>query len=438
MAFVKRLLCAEHRSKHKFNTYVTLKVQNVKSTTVAMRGDQPCWEQDFMFEISRLDLGLSVEVWNKGLIWDTMVGTVWIALKTIRQSDEEGPGEWSTLEAQALMRNDEVYGTKNPTPHKILLDTRFELPFDIPEEEARYWTKKLQINDLEGSESRAPGCTRLSPAAFEDPDSAGEDRDSDYRSETSIPPPHRTASRPKAPARQFPGPACLLQQQQQQLQGGSRDSCNDSMQSYDLDYRERRALSPTGSSRYGSSCNVSQASSQLSEPEQFQDNGPSSEQEDDLRDKKPTDSHRSSGSYSRDGLVGYREEQEKPSGVAGGTEQKRAYEKREKVSEGTTVKVPPELEQPRALPTRSQESYPAENEPSPFTPARAHWIRAVTKVRLQLHEVGLVRSVTSSLCLSGSRSSGPRRSVGSGESHPKGLEVATAVATLRFWRDFSS
>ena len=29
-----------------------------------------------------------MEVWNKGLIWDTMVGTVWIALKTIRQSDE--------------------------------------------------------------------------------------------------------------------------------------------------------------------------------------------------------------------------------------------------------------------------------------------------------------------------------------------------------------
>ncbi|OXB79204.1 UNVERIFIED_CONTAM: hypothetical protein H355_006663 [Colinus virginianus] len=75
-------------SPDKFNTYVTLKVQNVKSTTVAVRGDQPCWEQDFMFEISRLDLGLIVEVWNKGLIWDTLVGTVWIALKAIRQSDE--------------------------------------------------------------------------------------------------------------------------------------------------------------------------------------------------------------------------------------------------------------------------------------------------------------------------------------------------------------
>ncbi|MGH0177061.1 UNVERIFIED_CONTAM: hypothetical protein FKN15_074206 [Acipenser sinensis] len=72
----------------KFNTYVTLKVQNVKSTTIAVRGSQPCWEQDFMFEISRLDLGLTVEVWNKGLIWDTMVGTVWIPLHSIRQSNE--------------------------------------------------------------------------------------------------------------------------------------------------------------------------------------------------------------------------------------------------------------------------------------------------------------------------------------------------------------
>lgn len=27
------------------------------------------------------------------------------------------------------MKADEIYGTKNPTPHRILLDTRFELPF---------------------------------------------------------------------------------------------------------------------------------------------------------------------------------------------------------------------------------------------------------------------------------------------------------------------
>lgn len=35
-------------STEKFNTYVTLKVQNVKSTTIAVRGNLPSWEQDFM------------------------------------------------------------------------------------------------------------------------------------------------------------------------------------------------------------------------------------------------------------------------------------------------------------------------------------------------------------------------------------------------------
>lgn len=42
---------------------------------------------------------------------------------------QEGPGEWSTLEAEVLMNGQEVCGTKNPTQHQILLDTRFELPF---------------------------------------------------------------------------------------------------------------------------------------------------------------------------------------------------------------------------------------------------------------------------------------------------------------------
>lgn len=33
-------------------------------------------------------------------------------------------------------------------------------------------------------------------------------------------------------------------------------------------------------------------------------------------------------------------------------------------------------------------SYHGDNEPPPFPPARAHWIRAISKVRLQLQEVG--------------------------------------------------
>ncbi|XP_034611487.1 protein unc-13 homolog A [Trachemys scripta elegans] len=306
-------------AQEKFNTYVTLKVQNVKSTTIAVRGNLPCWEQDFMFEINRLDLGLTVEVWNKGLIWDTMVGTVWIPLQTIRQSNEEGPGEWLTLDSQVIMTDNEISGTKDPTFHRILLDTRFELPLDIPEEEARYWAKKLeQLNamkdqdDYEFQEEQdkplpVPGSQCCNWNYFgwgeqqnDDPDSTMDDRDSDYRSETSnsIPPPYYTTSQPNASVHQYP-----MRHQQQ----SSRDSYTDSVQSYEMDYSDQRPIrrydsvdsatngrsdaesasessrrtsrqfslesrrsldlsdSPTGSSRYASSGELSQGSSQLSD-----------------------------------------------------------------------------------------------------------------------------------------------------------------------------
>ena len=50
----------------------------------------------FLSEISRRDLGLIVEVWNKGLIWDTMLGTAFIPLECVRQSEEVGHGNINT------------------------------------------------------------------------------------------------------------------------------------------------------------------------------------------------------------------------------------------------------------------------------------------------------------------------------------------------------
>uniref|UniRef100_A0A8C8HQM3 Unc-13 homolog A (C. elegans) n=1 Tax=Oncorhynchus tshawytscha TaxID=74940 RepID=A0A8C8HQM3_ONCTS len=249
--------------QEKFNTYVTLKVQNVKSTTIAVRGAQPCWEQDFMFEINRLDLGLTVEVWNKGLIWDTMVGTLWIPLQNIRQSNEDGPGHWLTLDSQVIMAENEITGTKDPTFHRVLLDTRFELPLDIPEDEARYWAKKLeQLNamrdqDYTYQEEEERPLQAPSTQCYEDPDSAVDDRDSDYRSETSnsIPPPFYTTSQPNASMHQYPI--------QRDLRYSSHTSYNGSIQ--ELDYDNQRPMSPTGSSRYASSGELSRGSSQLSE-----------------------------------------------------------------------------------------------------------------------------------------------------------------------------
>uniref|UniRef100_A0A8C5NFH3 Unc-13 homolog B n=1 Tax=Gouania willdenowi TaxID=441366 RepID=A0A8C5NFH3_GOUWI len=228
----------------KFNTYVTLKVQNVKSTTITVRGEQPCWEQDFMFEINRLDLGLIVEVWNKGLIWDTMVGTTWIPLKCIRHSEEEGSGDWLYLDAEVLMKADEIYGTKNPTPHRVLLDTRFELPFDIPDDEAQYWTGKLERINTMGIHDEVKLVLLFPAVALDDQDSAVDDRDSDYRSETSnsLPPRYHTTAQPNSSMHQYPlGPRVQHQ----------ADCCTDSIHSFDLDYKDQRGSRYGGSGLYG-------------------------------------------------------------------------------------------------------------------------------------------------------------------------------------------
>ncbi|XP_076005520.1 uncharacterized protein LOC143000175 [Genypterus blacodes] len=240
------LLCVKvkkakiHGPPDKFNAYVTLKVQNVKSTTITVRGDQPCWEQDFMFEISHLESGLVVELWNKGLIWDTMIGTALIPLDTIRQSDEEGPGEWTCLDSEVLMREDEICGTANPTRHQVLLDARFELPFEIPDDEAQYWTSKLErintmrIHDeypLQEEVQRRRMASVPSQCSLEDHDSAMDD--SDYRSEPgNRPPRYHNTSQTNSSVHQYP---IGYRVQHQAL---SRES--DSIQSYELDYRETR------------------------------------------------------------------------------------------------------------------------------------------------------------------------------------------------------
>ncbi|XP_023214439.1 protein unc-13 homolog A-like [Centruroides sculpturatus] len=135
------LLCVTVRSaKYKgtidfligqFNTYVTLKLQNVKSTTVTVKGNNPSWEQDFIFETNRMDTGLIIEVWNKGMLWDKLLGTQWLPLRLIQFSNEVGEGEWLSLDAELVMANGEVVGTKIPTGHSILIEAHFELPYGM-------------------------------------------------------------------------------------------------------------------------------------------------------------------------------------------------------------------------------------------------------------------------------------------------------------------
>uniref|UniRef100_UPI00398F836A protein unc-13 homolog B-like isoform X2 n=1 Tax=Pristiophorus japonicus TaxID=55135 RepID=UPI00398F836A len=196
------LLCVKvkrgklHGPSDKFNTYVALKVQRLRSTTVPRRGNEPCWEQDYMFEINDLGKGLAVEVWDKGMIWDTLLGTVWIPLKTIEHATEEGLGTWWILNSEVLTKGDEICGAKNATFHEILLDTYFELPAEIPEDEAQYLIEHLRsINaqleaeqETNGNDIHCksyPGQVQSSlPVIQSSPtDSACEDLDYDYHSD---------------------------------------------------------------------------------------------------------------------------------------------------------------------------------------------------------------------------------------------------------------
>ncbi|XP_066507665.1 protein unc-13 homolog B-like [Hoplias malabaricus] len=303
-----------------------------------------------------------------------MLGTAWVPLKSIRQSEEEGPGEWCFLDSEVLMKADEIYGTKNPTPHRVLLDTRFELPFEIPEDEARYWSGKLeQINTmgihdeypLQEDGGRHPLPFAASQCSLDDLDSAVDDRDSDYRSETSnsLPPRYHTTAQPNSSLHQFPV--------------GSRfhkhtDSCTDSVHSFELDYRDHHASSPAESSRFGSSGNLSQASSPLSENGQESVACPELEESQhsfhSTGYRPPTNGHHpANGLSSWDEAVGVESCQETEKAVSS-TLQKDSVPQLEKKQE------------------KSPKTFQEDGPPLPFSPSRLRWLKAINKVRVQLQE----------------------------------------------------
>ncbi|XP_011328938.1 uncharacterized protein LOC105274476 isoform X2 [Ooceraea biroi] len=153
------------------NSYVTLKLENVKSTTVTVKGANPCWEQDFLFETNDMNAGLVVEVWCKGFWWDRSLGYYYLPLTEVpymnevtrnqcnlnrtavlhQQSerhtspdmrdtnsntqqasttDTETTGQWVGLDMELEQRGSEVIGTKKkPTGHSLLIDCRLELPY---------------------------------------------------------------------------------------------------------------------------------------------------------------------------------------------------------------------------------------------------------------------------------------------------------------------
>ncbi|XP_073424503.1 protein unc-13 homolog B-like [Dendrobates tinctorius] len=130
------LLCVKVKRGHfigisaNFNTYVVIKIQSLQSSTVSRPGSEPCWEQDYSFDLNDTQSGLLVQVWKCGWLRDSLLGNVWIPLEKIKHATNEGSGEWWTLYSEVLTNKDEISEIKSPTLHKILLDVFFAEPFD--------------------------------------------------------------------------------------------------------------------------------------------------------------------------------------------------------------------------------------------------------------------------------------------------------------------
>ncbi|XP_065315073.1 protein unc-13 homolog A-like isoform X2 [Gordionus sp. m RMFG-2023] len=187
-----------------FYTYVTLKLQSVKSTTVAVKGINPCWEQDFMFETTRTDIGLIIELWNKGMLWDKLLGTQWVSLALLPHTNQNGEGKWLSMDSEIEMRDGILVGTCTPTGHKVLIDAHFELPYDLQDAEALELQQKLEVlnsimdqelTTLQNQRRRHPNLVHLT----------GFSEDSDYISDANFPALHHH----NASAHQFNQPSTL-------------------------------------------------------------------------------------------------------------------------------------------------------------------------------------------------------------------------------------
>ncbi|VDM94789.1 unnamed protein product [Thelazia callipaeda] len=96
---------------------------------MTVKGNQPCWEQEFIFETNRIDNGMMLELWNKGVLWDKLLGLHYLTLTSVQYSNEAGPGKWLQIDQELQTRNGQTIGTSGPTGHSILVDVRFELPY---------------------------------------------------------------------------------------------------------------------------------------------------------------------------------------------------------------------------------------------------------------------------------------------------------------------
>lgn len=137
------ILDSTKNSPVQFNTYVLLKLHNLTINTLPVKGLNPSWEQNFLFQTAGHETGLLVELWNKGSLWNKLLGCVWITLDSViyrptaEQQSEEGAlagnpdgflqGTWYFLDTDVLYDDrNRILGTARSTEHMLLISCHFE------------------------------------------------------------------------------------------------------------------------------------------------------------------------------------------------------------------------------------------------------------------------------------------------------------------------
>ncbi|EPB75692.1 hypothetical protein ANCCEY_05237 [Ancylostoma ceylanicum] len=110
-------------------------------------------------ETNRLDEGMIIELWSKGVLWDRLLGVHFMPLTDVRYWWEfsaisrcllieerfsraaPGDGKWLQMDQELETRNGQTVGTSKPTGHNVLVDSRFELPFESLKERSQIVSK---------------------------------------------------------------------------------------------------------------------------------------------------------------------------------------------------------------------------------------------------------------------------------------------------------
>lgn len=112
--------------------------RNLKARSDSLTGRRPEWNQEFFFEVStEIDLGVEIEIWEKGFLWDRTLGMIMMPYASIRFANDEGPGSWLNLEQQV---------TRELTNHRIQMDIRFETGNDLTLEEVLFVQNSFHSN----------------------------------------------------------------------------------------------------------------------------------------------------------------------------------------------------------------------------------------------------------------------------------------------------